>query len=114
VHVTEYLNQVPDPDATEFPLSTIIVKEALASDDSSTVFARVKRGGGYNTGAPGWEWFELQSLDDERDGAIIVWRGVGPPAGEAYGGDPNGCNVCHSACADNDGVCSPPLVLGKF
>ncbi len=74
----------------------------------------MKRGGGYNSGAPGWEWFDLALLDDASDGVRIVWRGVGPPAGETYGGDPAaGCNSCHVAC-DNDAICAKPLALGNF
>ena len=74
----------------------------------------VKRGGGFNSGAPGWEWFDLQLLDDGKDGVSIVWRGFGPPAGDTYGGDAtSGCNTCHTAC-DNDAVCAKPLALSKF
>ena len=105
---TVYINQLPAPDATAFPLGTLIVKET-ASDGK--LFARVKRGGGYNkTGAVDWEWFEL---DETATGAVVVrWHGFGPPAGEMYGGDPNsGCNLCHKAVPANDYVLSPWLTL---
>jgi hypothetical protein len=112
---TEYLNRAPPKGSTSFPVGTIIVKE---SDDGPIadrqVFARVKRGGGYNAaGAAGWEWFELKNVDEQR--VTRVWRGVGPPVGEKYGGDPNGgCNGCHGAAKDNDFVLSPPLQLEMF
>lgn len=112
---TEYLNRAPPPGSTSFPVGTIIVKE---SDDgpfaSRQVFARVKRGGGYNAaGAAGWEWFELVNVDEQR--VTRVWRGVGPPVGEKYGGDPDGgCNGCHGAAKSNDFVLSPPLQLEMF
>ena len=38
------------------------------------------------------------------------WRGLGPPNGESYGGDPNACNTCHQTCgAGFDFVCAPAL-----
>jgi hypothetical protein len=71
-----------------------------------------KRGCGFNAaGARGWEWMELSETPD---GVTVVWRGLGPPAGEVYGGDPAGCNSCHAACSDNDSVCSSPLRLTGF
>jgi len=106
---TVYINQLPAPEATAFPLGTLIVKET-ASDGK--LFARVKRGGGYNkTGAVDWEWFELE---ETATGAVVVrWHGFGPPVGEMYGGDPNsGCNLCHKAVPANDYVLSPWLTLG--
>jgi hypothetical protein len=112
---TEYLNRAPAPGSTSFPVGTIIVKE---SDDGPIadrqVFARVKRGGGYNAaGAAGWEWFELKNVDAQR--VTRVWRGVGPPVGEKYGGDPSGgCNGCHGAAKDSDFVLSPALKLEMF
>jgi hypothetical protein len=108
VHVsgarTVYLNQRPAAGATAFPVGTIIVKHS-----ADRVFARVKRGGGYNAGAPGWEWFELQP----GGGGVVTisWRGVGPPTGEGYGGDPNGCNSCHAASKTNDYVSAEALSL---
>jgi hypothetical protein len=87
---TVYLNHAPDAGATEFPLGTIIVKR---TSDGKT-FAQVKRGGGYNlSGAKNWEWFEI---GENANGAVFIqWQGTFPPVGEAYGGDPNGCNGCH-------------------
>ena len=113
---TDYLNRRPPTGSTEFPVGTIIVKEIeVGAFEDRQVFAMVKRGGGYNSSsaAPGWEWFELR---DNPDGTLdrIVWRGFGPPAGELYGGDPNGCIGCHSLAKDNDYVKSPPLLLSNF
>ena len=105
---TQYINQPPPHGATEFPLGTVIVEVR----DSGKIFAGVKRGGGFNGGgARNWEWFELSDAP-----VTIVWRGVGPPIGDTYGGDPNGgCNACHIKCgAANDYVCSPRLALGAF
>lgn len=113
--ITEYINRLPPSGATEFPLGTIIVKEATGGTTAHELFAMVKRGGGFNSGAPGWEWFELQNLDDGKDGVKIVWRGFGPPVGEEYGGDAEGgCNKCHGACSGNDSVCSSALQLTNF
>lgn len=110
---TDYVDKLPPAGAKAFPVGTIIVKE-LANGDlpDRQVFAMVKRGGGYNdTGARGWEWFELRN---RRDGSVaIVWQGVGPPSSESYGGDPaGGCNECHGHAAANDFVQSAPLMLG--
>jgi hypothetical protein len=107
---TQYINKLPPRGATEFPIGTVIV-EARENQDMK-IFAAVKRGAAFNTGgATGWEWFELQDQP-----VVIVWRGVGPPAGEMYGGDPDGgCNSCHAACgARNDFICSPRLQLAGF
>jgi hypothetical protein len=107
---TQYINKLPPAGSHEFPVGTVIV-EARESADMK-IFAGVKRGGGFNSGgAANWEWFELQDAP-----VIIVWRGVGPPAGEMYGGDPDGgCNACHMQCgAGNDHVCSPKLSLAAF
>jgi hypothetical protein len=76
------------------------------------LFAMVKRGCGFNAGgAFGWEFMELT---EHAGGADVLWRGVGPPAGETYGGDPNGCNSCHAGCSGNDSVCSSKLRLSSF
>ena len=107
---TQCLNRLPPPGSSEFPVGAIIV-EARESG-AMHILAGVKRGGGYNAGgARGWEWFELVE-----NPVAIVWRGVGPPNGETYGGDPDGgCNSCHAACgAANDYVCSPHLQLAGF
>lgn len=104
---TVYINALPPPGAAAFPVGTIIVKETEAD---GKLFARVKRGGSYNvTGAVGWEWFEIEETSGNMR---IVWRGLGPPAGESYGGDPNaGCNVCHRTVPANDYVLAPWLTL---
>lgn len=105
---TQYINAPPPHGASEFPVGTMIVE----ARESGKIFAGVKRGGGFNTGgARNWEWFELSDAP-----VTIVWRGVGPPLGDTYGGDPNGgCNACHMKCgANNDYVCSPRLALGAF
>ncbi|HEY4106201.1 MAG TPA: hypothetical protein VGM44_20015 [Polyangiaceae bacterium] len=110
----EYLNHAPPHGSTAFPVGTIIVKEGTEGDViGRQYFAMVKRGGDENTnGAVGWEWFELRNQPDGSVG--IVWRGVGPPAGEVYGGDPNaGCNTCHVACG-NDSVCAKAVQLDQF
>jgi hypothetical protein len=107
---TQYLSAVPPHGATEFPVGTMIV-EARESG-AQKIFAAVKRGGGFNAGgATDWEWFELSGPP-----VAIVWRGVGPPIGDTYGGDPDGgCNACHARCgAANDFICSPRLALGAL
>ena len=112
----EYLNRPPPKGGREFPVGTIIVKEpTTGTPNTEPFFAMVKRGGGYNAqGASGWEWFELQNLTDGSGGVQIVWRGLGPPAGEVYGGDPNaGCNTCHRDCG-NDAVCAKSVRLENF
>lgn len=106
---TVFIKQPPPPEATEFPVGTLIVKETAAD---GKIFARCKRGGGFNTtGAVDWEWFELQENVSGEVG--IKWRGFGPPAGEMYGGDATGgCNGCHTVAKANDYVLSPWLALG--
>lgn len=111
----EYLNKRPPHGSTEFPVGTILVKEIGDGDVASrAVFAMVKRGGGYNAqGAVSWEWFELVNDDDET--VTVRWRGVGPPLGEMYGGDPNaGCNSCHVGARANDFVQSKAVQLGAM
>jgi hypothetical protein len=112
---TTYMNRVPDSGRATFPVGTIIVKESeVGAIPDRQVFARVKRGGGYNAeGANGWEWIELKNVNEQE--STIIWRGVGPPVGEKYGGDPNGgCNGCHGAATSNDFVLSEPLQLKNF
>lgn len=112
--VTEYLIDSPPHGAKEFPVGTIIVKEATGGTIAHEMFAMVKRGGGFNDGAPGWEWFDLSPVNDGKDSVTIVWRGFGPPAGDTYGGDAKaGCNTCHTECG-NDAVCAKPLALSSF
>ena len=109
---TEHLNKRPAEGATEFPVGTILVKETTTEALADRkVFAMVKRGGDYNAeGAAGWEWFELQNVTEQD--VLIVWRGVGPPAGEMYGGDPAaGCNSCHVGGKANDYVLSTTVTL---
>jgi hypothetical protein len=113
---TQYIKTPPPSGATEFPIGTIIVEArengVLNENGGQKIFAAVKRGGGFNiTGAVNWEWFEL-----EDNPVRIRWRGFGPPAGEMYGGDPDGgCNSCHMQCgANNDFICSPQLSLASF
>lgn len=112
--LTVYWKQAPPPGSTSFPLGTIIVKETDDADITARqVFAMVKRGEGFNAaGASGWEWFELRNVDLDSDS--IVWRGVGPPAGERYGGNPATCNDCHAQAAANDCVWSSALQLANF
>jgi hypothetical protein len=104
---TIYINHEAPAGAAEFPVGTIIVKET-ASDGK--IFARAKRGGTFNdSGAVGWEWFELVTVGGVTG---MKWRGKGPPAGEIYGGDPNaGCNMCHKLAVNNDYVLAPGLML---
>ncbi|HTQ07816.1 MAG TPA: hypothetical protein VMI54_28375 [Polyangiaceae bacterium] len=112
--VIEYINRLPPSGLTEFPKGTIIVKEATGGTIPHELFAMVKRGAGFNPALPGWEWYELQNLDDGSGGVSIVWSGFGPPSGDTYGGDAGaGCNTCHLACG-NDGVCATPLNLANF
>jgi hypothetical protein len=105
---TVYINHEPAADATTFLVGTVIVKR---TELDGKLFARAKRGGTFNPkGAIGWEWFELL---EGANGVKIAWRGVGPPKGEMYGGDPNaGCNMCHRLVRDDDYVFSLGLMLG--
>jgi hypothetical protein len=103
----QYINMLPPAGSTEFPNGTIIVE---VRTDSGKIFASVKRGGDFNAGgAKNWEYFELQE-----NPVTYIWRGLGPPLGDTYGGDPNGCNNCHVMCAGNDYICSPKLQLSSF
>jgi len=112
--ITQYINRIPESGSAEFPVGTLIVKEATGGTIPHEIFAMGKRGGDYNPDTPGWEWFELENLDSPGDGVKVIWRGFGPPLGENYGGDPNaGCNSCHTDCG-NDGVCAKALQLADF
>jgi hypothetical protein len=105
---TVYINRKPPAGATAFPVGTVIVKVTGAD---GKIFGRAKRGGNFNSkGVVGWEWFEL--LETAQHDVVIKWRGVGPPLGEEYGGDPNaGCNLCHKAVPASDYVLTPGLGL---
>lgn len=103
----QYINMLPPAGSTEFPIGTIIVE---VRTDTGKIFASVKRGGDFNAnGARNWEYFELQE-----NPVMYIWRGLGPPLGDTYGGDPNGCNNCHEQCGANDYICSPKLQLSSF
>jgi hypothetical protein len=103
-----YINRKPPAGATSFPVGTVIVK---VTETDGKIFARAKRGPTFNPkGAAGWEWFEL--LQTAQGDVVIKWRGVGPPLGETYGGDPNaGCNQCHKTAPASDYVLTPGLGL---
>ena len=103
-----YINELPPAGATSFPIGTLIVKN-MQSD--GRLFARAKRGEGYNlTGAVAWEWFEL--TEAANGDVAIKWHGFGPPSGESYAGDPQGgCNTCHVLGKANDYVLSNWLAL---
>ena len=114
------VSALPDADATEFAVGTIIVKEGVVDDDEE-LHAMVKRGGGFNAaGARDWEFFELQRATDGTP--LIAWRGEEPPAGSGYGcisgscatTTTTSCNACHAAADDNDSILSPTLVLGAL
>jgi len=111
---TQYINVVPRSGSAEFPVGTVIVE--ARENATMRIFAAVKRGGGFNTGgATNWEYFELAEASGSGGPVTITWRGVGPPLGDTYGGDPNGCNSCHTACgAGNDFICSAKLQLRAF
>lgn len=120
--MTVYINKLPEPGSSEFPVGTLIVKETQEDDVTARrVFARAKRGGKYNaSGAVGWEWFELKN---NANGTVFQrWRGLGPPPpGEedsctgGYGGDSKGgCNACHMPVRDNDFVWTTGLQLSEF
>ncbi len=110
----QYINKIPPAGSTEFPIGTIIVEVRL--NTFMRIFASVKRGGGFNaTCAVGREYFELTEADGSRSPVTMTWRGVGPPLGDTYGGDPNGCNSCHTVCGSgNDFICSSKLQLKDF
>jgi hypothetical protein len=110
-----YWNVSPPASSTAFPVGTIIVKETEETDPTArTVFAMVKRGGGFNSsGANNWEWFSLQN---QADGSVLIlWRGVVPPADQTYAGQPIGdCNGCHTLASSNDYVWDLALQLANF
>jgi hypothetical protein len=111
-----YVNQLPDPGSSEFPIGTVIVKAVEAGKHSEwTVHAMAKRGGDFNpSGAYDWEFFELGF--SSKDVPIINWRGEKPPNGEGYQVKQGNmtveadCNGCHVS-SENDAVLSPELAL---
>jgi Cytochrome P460 len=110
-----YWNESPPHGATSFPVGTIIVKETEQADPTQrTIFAMVKRGGGFNSGgANGWEWFSLQN--DPDGGVTPLWGNVVAPAGETYANQVIGdCNGCHALVAGNDYVWDSALQLSNF
>ncbi len=109
---TQYINRLPAHGLETFPVGTIIV-EARESG-ARNIFAAVKRGAGYNArGAIDWEWFELTETQSGQVG--LLWRGLGPPAGQTYGhGGASTCNECHANCPVNDSICSVKLRLASF
>lgn len=115
-----YLNKRPPKGSKEFPVGTIIVKEVLDGGPflDRIIFARVKRGGGFNADANGWEWFQLKNRED--GSTAIVWRGLGPPDGDqdaggpSYLGNADGCTPCHKGAIDNDLVMGAPLRLSSL
>lgn len=108
-----FVSALPEEGAGVFPVGTMIVKSAPVGD-SVELHAMAKRGGDYNqTGARGWEWFELK---ESAGIPVILWRGEEPPSGEGYvvlGGEDTAvdgdCNRCHQAAYDNDYVHEVPL-----
>ena len=115
-NLTSYLNHAPPHGSTAFSVGTIIVKEGTDGGTDVTgrhAFAMAKRGGGFDgAGAVNWEWLELQAID--ADNVTILWRGSGPPAGEAYGGMPTACNDCHEGASANDYVWTQGFLLSGF
>jgi hypothetical protein len=119
--ISEYLNELPEMGASEFPVGTMIVKTVQPKDGPApAIHAMVKRGGTFNkTGAIAWEYFELQKND--KGTPVIVWRGAKPPTGEKYKNllmpDSNmleaDCNGCHEV-SKNDAVLSDVLQLDKL
>lgn len=111
--------------ANEFPVGTIIVK-ILAQPNQTLpgVFAAAKVTANglattYNSaGAAGWEWFDLLTAQNglsAGDDPQIVWSGAFAASNQAYGGNPDVCNNCHTAMGSaNDSIISPALELEDF
>jgi hypothetical protein len=99
---TLYANRLPPPDASAFPVGTMLV---ISTALDGRLYAQVKRGGGFNAaGAVDWEWFELAEADGN---VVIQWRGTAPPAGAMPPGKTDiGCNACHAAAGKEDFVFS--------
>ena len=119
--ISEFVNQLPEPDATEFPVGTMIVKTVQPKEGPApAIHAMVKRGGTFNkSGALGWEFFELQK--NAKGIPIIAWRGATPPDGERYKNllmpdsdvKEADCNDCH-VVSKNDAVLSDVLQLDEL
>jgi hypothetical protein len=113
-----YINRIPPSGSTTFPIGTVLVKTIAADTPTpGQTFGMVKRGQPYNVqGALGWEWFELTSSDPSAP--MILWRGITPPTGGAYGDCPDvvggSCNNCHVASDENDYVPSGALSLSQL
>ncbi len=106
---TVYLKARPPKGSTAFPVGTVIVKSAFPTElaGEEKLFAMAKRGGDFNAdGAAGWEWFELVR---SKGVPVILWRGIGAPAGEHYSQVDGTCNDCHRGSLGNDFVNSLPL-----
>lgn len=114
---TMYLNRRPPSGIVRFPIGTIIVKTIQAGDHRSgwSVFAMVKRGGGYNrAGARDWEWFRLVLTESESGAPQIAWRGIGPPDASGGYGSATDCNLCHmERAAHNDAVQTATLAMAQ-
>jgi hypothetical protein len=117
--VNVYLNRLPPPGATEFPVGTLIVKTVEAGAPSAwTIHAMSKHGANFNArGALDWEFFELKINQD--DEPVILWRGTKPADGHKYK-DLSGstttekdCNDCHTS-SKNDAVLTPELDLSTL
>jgi hypothetical protein len=112
---TVYINRMPPAGAKTFPVGTIIVKaiEPQATPQTWQLFAMVKRGGGFDSPADGWEWFGLSI--DAHDNVAIDWRGDGPPPDGSYGGLASsiGCVFCHQNAKTNDFVQTAALQLAN-
>jgi hypothetical protein len=120
-----FLNRRPPPGATRYPVGTVIVKAIeRATPEDWEIFARVKRGGGFNAaGAVDWEFFLLRLRADGTP--YITSRGMAPSddgrgdmglpsaaGGYFTGGAIQPCNLCHgeSKFAANDYIMSPLLL----
>jgi hypothetical protein len=105
-----FINKRPPGGTSPFPIGTIVLKESGDGDPTTRdVFAMVKRGGDFNaSGAIDWEWFQLKN---GADGSVtMLWRGVGPANGDAYGSDTTGgCNTCHQSAASQDFIFTADL-----
>ena len=82
----------PDPETREYPTGTILLKEVLDGSEVVEITAMVKRGGSFNEGNDGWEWFML----DPATGNVAA-RGDNLMDGM--------CSGCHSKALNSaDGV----------